>query len=324
MRWLIVSFALGVMFTWLVRLAARFFGVVNHPNPIVPQHRAPVAYLGGIAIGLTMLATTLIASTTRGTPVHDLVPARVWLPAMVFLMLGTADDIRPMRAITKLLLQVAASLLAVSLGMVWRVTGVGPVDAGLSVLWFVLLVNAFNVTDVCDGLVAGLAVITLAFAGAQNAAWVPIISVGATLGLLVFNRPPASIFLGDGGSHLLGFLAGAALMMPEGPVPWKSVLAATLATGVVMLEVALLVYSRLRAGIPWWRGSAHHFSLRMQARGLSRLATDVVAWSAAAVLCAIAWFIPSCPDVLAGTLAIAVMLALIVAIHFLLRWEVRA
>jgi UDP-GlcNAc:undecaprenyl-phosphate/decaprenyl-phosphate GlcNAc-1-phosphate transferase len=152
------------------------------------------------------------------------------------------------------------------------------------------------------------------------------VTIGATLGFLVFNRPPATIFLGDGGSHLLGFIVGATLLSVTSSTmqpSWKHAAASVVACGVVLLEVALLMYSRTRTGIPWWRGSPHHFSLRLQARGLSRLATDVVAWSVAAVLCAIAWFLPLFSDAMAITVTLAVAVVLAAAARILLRWDAR-
>jgi UDP-GlcNAc:undecaprenyl-phosphate GlcNAc-1-phosphate transferase len=245
----------------------------------------------------------------------------------MFLVLGTLDDLRPMRATTKILLQTLGAVTAVALGLRWRITGIEALDIAASAAWFVLLVNAFNVTDVCDGLVGGLSVIMLVFAGMITPApWVPLVASGAVLGFLVFNRPPASIFLGDGGSHLLGFLVAASLLAAgpsAGPAHWKHAVAAAIATGVVLLEVALLVCSRAQAGIPWWSGSPHHFSLRLQARGLSRLATDLVAWSAAIALCVVAWFLPRTPDAITVAVTAAVVLAMFAACRVLLRWDVK-
>ena len=325
--WLTVAFLAGVAITWMVRNLGRTLGMVSHPGTIATQHRSPVACTGGIAIALTILFVTLAAQIMAGNTGVPLIPARVWVPAALFLLLGTIDDLRPLHAVTKIVLQVAAAISAVALDLRWYVTGIESVDIAISLAWFVLMVNAFNVTDVCDGLVGGLSVIMLAFAGARaDDPWVALITLGAVLGFLVFNRPPASVFLGDGGSHLLGFLV-AATLLPVAPDPeavsWKHVAAAALAAGVVLVEVVLLMYSRAKAGIPWWRGSPHHFALRMQAHGLSRLATDMVAWSAAIALCVIAWFLPRIPDAIAAGVTLVVAFALVAACRLLLRWNAR-
>jgi UDP-GlcNAc:undecaprenyl-phosphate GlcNAc-1-phosphate transferase len=322
--WLLASFLAGLAITWVVRNLSRQLHLVAHPKEIVPQHRGPVAYTGGIAIALTVMFATLFAQVAAAQDA-PLIPLRIWIPAGLFLLVGAIDDLRPLHAVTKLVSQSAAATVAVLLGLRWSVTGIESADIAITIIWLVLLVNAFNVTDVCDGLVAGLAVIILAFAQARTPEpWLPLVTIGATLGFLVFNRPPATIFLGDGGSHLLGFIVGATLLSsaPSTAQPsWKQAAAALITCGVVLLEVGLLMYSRTRTGIPWWRASPHHFSLRLQARGLSRLTTDVVAWSVAVVLCAIAWFLPLISDVMAIIVTLAVALVLTAAGRILLRWE---
>lgn len=323
--WLSASFLAGVLITWVVRNVSPKLGMVAHPGTIVPQHREPVAYTGGIAIALTVLLVTLAAHATGANDGALLVSARVWIPAALFLLIGVIDDLRPLHPVVKLVLQTSAAITAVGLGLRWHVASIEMVNIAVSISWFVLLVNAFNVTDVCDGLVGGLAVIMLTFAGVHvSESWLSLVTIGAVLGFLVFNRPPASIFLGDGGSLLLGFVVGASLLTvtpATAPAPWKYAAAAAICSGVVLLEVALLVYSRTKAGIPWWRGSPHHFSLRLQARGLSRLTTDVVAWTAAVALCGVAWFLPRIPDLVAITVTLAVTLALIAVGRLLLRWD---
>jgi UDP-GlcNAc:undecaprenyl-phosphate GlcNAc-1-phosphate transferase len=324
--WLFASFVAGLAITWVVRNLSRQLNLVSQPKEIVRQHRGPVAYTGGIAIALTVMFATLFAQVAAAQDA-PLIPLRVWIPAGLYLFVGVVDDLRPLHAVVKVALQGAAAAIAVLLGLRWQVTGVAMLDHVITVVWFVLLVNAFNVTDVCDGLVAGLAIVILTFALARTPdPWLPLVTIGATMGFLVFNRPPASIFLGDGGSHLLGFIVGATLLsvVPSTAQPsWKHAAASVVACGVVLLEVALLMYSRTRTGIPWWRGSPHHFSLRLQARGLSRLATDVVAWSVAALLCAIAWFLPLFSDVMAITVTLAVAVVLAAAGRILMRWDAR-
>lgn len=324
--WLFASFVAGLAITWIVRSVSRQLNLVAHPKEIVPQHRGPVAYTGGVAIAITVMLATLLAQVAAAQDA-PLIPLRVWIPAGLFLFVGVIDDLRPLHAVLKVILQTTAAISAVLLGLEWHVTGMAMPDRVVTVLWLVLLVNAFNVTDVCDGLVAGLTVIMLAFAlGRTPEPWLALITIGATLGFLAFNRPPATIFLGDGGSHMLGFIVGATLLSvaPATVHPsWKQPAAVVITCGVVLLEVGLLIYSRTRTGIPWWRGSPHHFSLRLQARGLSRLRTDLVAWSVAVLLCAIAWFLPSISDIMAITVTLAVAVVLAAAGRILLRWEPR-
>jgi UDP-GlcNAc:undecaprenyl-phosphate GlcNAc-1-phosphate transferase len=282
--------------TWLARAVAPRVGMISRPNPIVPQHTRPVAYLGGIGIAGGMASALFAAWRVGGPPDAGGLP---W-PALIaggaaFLLLGLVDDARAFAPGTKLLLQGAAAALAVGSGLRLFAFASPAADVALTVLWLVLMVNAVNVTDVCDGLVAGIVAFTLAVVGA----FVPELralcaaGAGACAGFLWFNYPPASIYLGDAGSHLLGFLL--AVVTARGardPSAATTVASMLLLAGVVLFEVVLLVRARRRRGIAWWRGSPDHFSLRLLAAGWSRARTDAAAWGAAALLAVAAFALP--------------------------------
>jgi UDP-GlcNAc:undecaprenyl-phosphate GlcNAc-1-phosphate transferase len=326
-----VAVVAGVVATFIARAFARRFGVLDHPNPIVPQHTRPVAYLGGagilLGLGLTFVAAAILERygvlAQRGLPG---IPWLVAIPAILFTAVGTADDLLRFSARRKLALQLAASTVAVWLGASFPFTGQPLADAGLSIVWFALVVNAFNLTDVCDGLAAGLACIAFVAVAAVEPRLAPISLVfgGVVVGFLAFNRPPATIYLGDGGSHLLGFLVGVTVLAAGAQrARWPFLASAILLIIVPVFELVFLVVVRARKGLPWWRGSPDHFSLRLQQAGLSRGATDMVAWGVAAVAAVIAVWLPRIPRPgQAGVLA-AVVLALGFAWRALLRWEVR-
>jgi len=314
-----VGAALGAAATWGTRGFARARGIVNQPNPIVPQHREPVAYLGGLAFTLAAGITLVVAALTgAGAGMH----ARILLPALVFLTLGTWDDLHPLSPRTKILLQVAGAAMAVALGVQWNVSGVTAIDAALSMFWIVLVVNAFNLTDVCDGLLTGLTVIAFAWAGVVHGDAVAWPLIGAALGFLVFNFPNASIFLGDGGSHLLGFLA-AALVIPSGGAVSLDLGLAALVLAVPLFELIFLIVVRARKGIPFWLGSPDHFSLRLQQGGASKRQTDLIAWSVAGAFALLAAFLPAFSHLERWLVLAAVVVFCAAAVRILLRWEVR-
>lgn len=313
----ICSAAAAIAGTWVARAVALRLGFVSHPNPIVPQHTRPVAYLGGAGVAVGVAAALAVASLSGAKPV---VPPFVWLPALLFLALGVFDDLRPFRAATKLLLQSGVAALAVILGFRAGFSSITLLDAAAGFLWIITLVNAVNVTDVCDGLVAGVSVPLFLAIALLNPARAPLALAvaGACAGFLVFNRPPATIFLGDGGSHLLGFLAAALT-----PLSTRSFPAALLVTGVFLFELLFLIFVRTWKGLRWWLGSRDHFALRLQAAGLSKAQTDLVAIAAGIVVAAMA--------VAAGAAERSVQFALVglaalfglLAGRLLLRWEVR-
>lgn len=272
----------GVLGTLAVRALAVRFGIVNKPNPLIPQHTKPVAYLGGVGVSIGV-ATGVAASAILGLDVPGLA---VLLPGVLFLLLGVADDLFAFKPAPKFLLQAGVAALAVALGVRASITGVLLIDAAISWFWLSTLVNAFNFTDVCDGLLGSLSVVM--FIGlavlAPAHAGVCLIAAAACLGFLAFNRPPASIFLGDAGSHLLGFLAGAVSLLAAGEgaaSPLSTLAAGALVVGVPLFEITFLTLVRMHKGLAWWRGSPDHFSLRLQAAGFSRGQTDLLACTAA-------------------------------------------
>jgi UDP-GlcNAc:undecaprenyl-phosphate GlcNAc-1-phosphate transferase len=281
-----LAFGSSVVGTLMSRYAAIGLRFVSHPNPIVKQHKWPVAYLGGVGVFLGYLAG--ISCLRTESPVAVLAGMRRFaLPAFLFLALGICDDRKAFSAPPKFGLQVVVALIAVLLGNRFVVPGSSFAGVFLSTLWIVTLVNAYNMIDVCDGLAAGISAIALAALSFENAAGGthPIAACGAALGFLVFNFPPASIFLGDAGSHLLGFLiASFSMTLFGGRGPWPYGPEVMLISGIPLFELVFITVIRLRKGLPWWRGSPDHFALRLQAAGLSRLQTDLCGWFAAALM----------------------------------------
>jgi Glycosyl transferase family 4 len=199
-----VAFVCGAGATWLSIAFARRHGFISRPNPIVPQHTSAVAHLGGVGI-LLGAATTFSLFLLLGRAGFQPSTGSVRLPlpyavgAVLFLTLGVFDDLLRLNAATKFLLQVLAAALALQTGLTGSFTGVRAADAALSALLILTLVNAVNFTDVCDGLVGGLAVVMLPFLarGDADSFALALIFAGACAGFLVFNLPPAKTFLGD-------------------------------------------------------------------------------------------------------------------------------
>jgi UDP-GlcNAc:undecaprenyl-phosphate GlcNAc-1-phosphate transferase len=130
------------------------------------------------------------------------------------------------------------------------------------------------------------------------------------------------VFLGDAGSHLLGFWLGALTMAAvHGRPAGAGAAEVALWAGVPLFELVFLVVVRTRKGLRWWRGSPDHFSLRLQAAGLSRTATDAVACCFAVLLAGAAALMPHLPLPLRALLLAAAGLLLVAAGRVLLRWE---
>ena len=309
--------ACAVLATMGARALAWRYDVVARPGPIVPQHTQPVPLLGGLGVAAGV-AASLIVLGGRG------VSAPLLVGAFGFLAVGLLDDLRPLTAARKLLAQVAVASAAIAVGLASPLSGSEPVGNLLSLLWIVVAVNAVNVTDVCDGLTVGLALVSLlGLAALAEPALVPLClaSAGACLGFLVFNVPQASIFLGETGTALLGFLLAGVTIESVRPSSSHDLASAVLVVGVFLFELVFVVAVRLRRGKPWWLASADHFALRLQTAGLSRWHTDAVAWFVALALALGAIAVQHVPGPLTLVIVGSVAAFFGVAWCLLLRWE---
>jgi len=248
------------------RRLALAIGLVSRPNPIVRSHRRPVPYLGGAGL-VAAYALLLAAGSVVGGfhPGRDSILRAV--AAFVIAGCGTWDDARPLAPGVRLLIEgTVAGAYVAAIGIT------SPSSWLVQVAILVLLTNAFNVIDVMDGLlplVSALAVVSLLATPGVSPTPLGLELRIALIGLAVlflFNRPPAHLFAGDGGSLPLGFLAGAWCLEARRIAPASTEFALLGAVAVPLLEVALLVVARVSRGASPLRGSPDHFALRLQDR----------------------------------------------------------
>jgi UDP-GlcNAc:undecaprenyl-phosphate GlcNAc-1-phosphate transferase len=281
--------AAAVVLTGACREVAIRIGLLAYPNPIVAQHVTPVPYLGGAAVALAALTTVGLARWYPPLHPSQAMPSSLLVVgSFAFLVLGLVDDVRPLPAFRKLGLQTAlAFTLLLGLHPATRDGVSGLLWAVVGTLWVVTVTNAVNVTDVCDGLVASLACIALAAIALTHpgdALWATAL-LGSCAGFLVLNWPPARIYLGDAGSHLLGYSL-AIMTLPDQPPSGGGespgdMLFGPLLLGVFLFELSFITKMRLNKGLKWWKGSPDHFALRLQAVGFSKASTVAGAWAAA-------------------------------------------
>jgi UDP-GlcNAc:undecaprenyl-phosphate GlcNAc-1-phosphate transferase len=202
----------------------------------------------------------------------------------LIMLMGLADDRWSLDWRLRLGVQVLCAAVLAATGI--RVTLFGPftnpVLGGIvTVLWIVGLTNAFNMLDNMDSLAASVGVIAaLLFSAGQVAVGtlfapaVLLIVVGALLGFLVHNFPPARLFMGDAGSNFLGFLLGVMTVVgafTRDLYSPYSVLAPLLVMAVPLYDMTSVVLIRLREGRSPFQGDRRHFSHRLVARGLTPL-----------------------------------------------------
>lgn len=241
--------SLSALLTPVVSRLSATFGLVDAPSSR-KVHLQSVSRLGGVAVGLSALAAlALLRLAAPGWWPEAFVPNSVPIligAALVF-GVGLLDDIRPVSPLVKLIVEAGATALVMSSGLlIERVTLLGstwhlgwlawPITFG----WIIGLTNAFNLIDGLDGLASGVAVIAcgtcaaiLVTRGHAAEAMVLAALAGSSLGFLLFNFSPASIFLGDSGSLLFGFVLASTAI-----AGWQKG-ATALATGVPLLIFAL-------------------------------------------------------------------------------------
>lgn len=165
----------------------------------------------------------------------------------------------------------------------------------ITILWLVTVINAFNFMDNMNGLCAGLGMIgALLFGliaardGEYLVALTAFLAGGALLGFLPYNFPRASVFLGDAGSHLTGYLLAVLAILPhfyskQNPHP-LAVLSPLLVLAVPLADLAWVVVIRTSAGRPFWLGDTNHLSHRLVRAGLSRPRAVLLIWLLAALI----------------------------------------
>jgi len=271
------------------RLLALRLGRVAHPRAD-RWHQSPVALLGGVAISVSLLAGAAVFGVLGDAPVL------VICAALMFLV-GLVDDLIRLKPATKLIAQIA--LGSALLFFEYRVRWVDSVtlDMLLTLVWVVGMTNAFNLLDNMDGLCAGIALIVGAallidlLPGSSGQAFVSArylsLLLGATAGFLVYNLYPASIFMGDSGSLLIGFSFAAVTLSVGDAGPGRDLLSIVVAPVLVLMipifDTTLVTVSRILSGRSAAQGGRDHSSHRLVAIGLSERRAVAVLWLLAAI-----------------------------------------
>jgi UDP-N-acetylmuramyl pentapeptide phosphotransferase/UDP-N-acetylglucosamine-1-phosphate transferase len=291
------AFVVSVAATPLVRRAAHRFGLLDRPNArsshaVVTPRSGGLAILAGLAAGLAVSE----ASRPAGTGVC------AWLAGVTIVTaLGLADDRFGLAPWPRLAGQIlAAAVFVAASGGLARLPLPAPLDpalgaagAVLAVLWIVAVVNFYNFMDGIDGLAALQAVVTAgglawAFAEAPWAAALAAALAASALGFLVFNWAPASVFLGDGGSSLVGYtLATLPLLTAADRRPEAVALAGT-SLFLFLADASLCLLRRMACGERWYEAHREHFYQRWVRSGASHAFVASLLGAASAALTALA------------------------------------
>jgi len=326
----VVAMAISGLLTPAIREWARRRDFVDRPGGH-KTHHTPTPFGGGIAITvavvLPMIAVLAVAALLRhvdpaqirfltgpmpawpywmGGVIHKIPAAlAVIAGALVMHLMGILDDHWPLSPLIKLLVQTAVALMLTAGFGIRAGDALGPVPAvALTTLWIVGLTNAFNFMDNMDGLAAGVAALTAVvlavaalMAGQVFVPCVLLLVAGATTGFLRYNFPPASVFMGDVGSLVVGYLLAICAVLttyydPEVERTPFGVLVPLVVFAVPLYDITSVVINRYRRGASIFQSDHHHFSHRLVRLGYSRTAAVLTIYLATAATALPALLLP--------------------------------
>lgn len=238
--------------------------------------------IGGIGMGLAFMATLFLFFLTAMAGLPREIKG-IFFASSVMLISGIRDDQRELSVPQKFLVQLLAAFILVAFGVRTEFFYVGEVfNVVLSVFWIVGITNAINLLDVTDGLagvasliiVSGFCAISL-LNGDILTLVVSLALGGAVLGFLIYNLPPAKIYMGNSGSHFLGLVLAAIALTGryatlERPA---ALLTPVVLLGFPILDTAFLIFMRIRKGKSAFNKSNDHMALRFFKKGYSKRKT---------------------------------------------------
>ncbi len=279
-------------------------------------HSEPIPLAGGLAVltgillpltvGAIFFKVGIVKISSANLIVHGFDRRAIELGAIAFgavaiTFLGWLDDKHELKALLKFIGQFLIALLVATACK--RITLFVPsvtFSYFITVFWLLTIMNAFNFMDNMNGLCAGLGAIGAwkfaIFAGAEGeylVALIALLTCGALVGFLPWNFPNARAFLGDAGSHLVGYLLGVLAILPHfynkhNPHP-LAVLTPLFVLAVPLADLACVVISRTLNRKPFWIGDTNHFSHRLVRAGLSRTKAVMLLWLIATLVGLIAF-----------------------------------
>jgi UDP-GlcNAc:undecaprenyl-phosphate GlcNAc-1-phosphate transferase len=315
---LAASFFCTLAATYLCKMIAVKFGLVDRPDKLVKTHKEPIAYLGGVGmlVGFTVGLMVGIYNLCHESyfPFRFRLLLGVLAGAAIACFIGLVDDIFEMKPLHKITGQTIAAILLLFVGVrpsLHAFTALFGLDMpatletalGIPIVIFFVLgaTNSLNLLDGLDGLCAGVtAIITVAMLllAVHLATWdfsdtgdpvriiICLALVGGVCGFLPFNRYPAKIFMGDAGSMLLGFAVAALMILFAERTPrWW--MASIVVFGLPILDTAVALVRRFLNKRPLFVSDRGHIYDQMIDRGIPLKKTVAISYLLAGLYAAI-------------------------------------
>jgi UDP-GlcNAc:undecaprenyl-phosphate GlcNAc-1-phosphate transferase len=315
---LITSFSITILFTPVAKRIAFMANVLDNPVNELKIHKKPIPYLGGIALLLGVLISLSIAGlwfSFNQTYLWGILASTI-----VITFLGLLDDLFDIKQTYKFVAQLLIASGIVYIG--FRVGTFPYIAIPLTIFYIIGACNALNLLDGLDGLAAGVSAISSLFFFLlflmNNDTFGIILSLslfGACAAFLFYNFNPASIFMGDAGSMLLGIMLSILMIRySETPFDFKSFFTAILICGVPVFDTALTYLRRYLNNKPIFPGDRSHFYDQLIDRGFPVKKTVLISYSIGILFGIIALIMRGTSDLSAFIIFISILFALFVIV----------
>jgi len=279
----IFGFILAVITTpWVIHLAHAGVGL-DVADESRKQQTTPIPRLGGMPVMLAISLALIVILQMQPGRTSDWFP--ILVGSVMMYGLGLWDDVSRLGARKKLLGQIATATAVWTMGLTiegFSIFGtrveLGWMSGPVTIFWLIAIPNIVNLIDGFDGLAGGLGMfmaLTIGIVGSNTehyaVAWFAFTMAGALLGFLVFNFPPAKIYLGDGGAYLIGFVIAALSLANSYKGAATAVMLVTIVgLGLPILDTLFALARRAARGFPLFSADSEHFHHRLQEFGFSK------------------------------------------------------
>lgn len=265
----LLSFLLALYGTPIARKAALRYNLLDVPDGELKRQGEPVPYMGGVIVYFALISPLSLLFEFNKELLGIL------FSSSILLIVGLFDDFKALTPRIKFLFQIVATYILLKSGIYIQVIYLPQwLNTGLSFLWIITMVNAFNIIDIMDGLAAAvgtvIAIVIFVISLYQSNFLISIISLSlaaALIGFLKFNWQPAKIYLGDAGSMVLGLLFGSlAIMVSYTRFNRLAFVSAVQILAIPLFDLLYVMVLRLLKGKSPFLGSPDHFALRLKKR----------------------------------------------------------
>jgi len=249
---------------------------INSKHAVLNPENVPL--IGGLSMGLAFVVICSFALFTYRQALPGL--SYIIIAAFFMLVVGVIDDLRELSVIAKFITQLIATALLIYFGIRTKIVYIGLIpNIIITFVWVIGITNAFNLLDIVDGLAAGTAImISLAFFSISllnkdgvNAV-LSLVVFAVTLSYFIYNFPPARIYMGNAGSHFLGFIfASIAIAISYAPMERKIALVSPLfIMGMPIFDTVFLILMRIKKGRLPFSKSNDHLVFRLMEKGYTK------------------------------------------------------